>query len=108
MIHNLGSNISPSTLTRASKALAVVDIVRLQFLKDDSNDRVQSKDHHTQPSFLKDLSMIEQQLINDNVFSQIPNRQHKTFPQHKALIQTINWSNICTWLKEKIINYNTY
>jgi len=51
MIRNLGSNISPSTVTRASKALAVVDIVRLQFLKDDSNERVQNKDHHTRPSF---------------------------------------------------------
>jgi len=62
-----------------------VDIVRLQYFKDDSNERVQNKYHHTQPSFLKDLSMIEQQLINDNVFSQIPNQQHKKFPQHKPL-----------------------
>ena len=106
MIRNLGSNVSPTTVRCASKALAIVDVVRLQFLKDD-NERGQNKDHHTQPSFVKDFTMIEQQLITDKVFSQLTNRQHITFPQHKPLFQTIKWKNICTWLKDKIINYNT-
>ena len=34
MIRKLGSNVSPATVLRASKTLAVVDTVRLQFIKD--------------------------------------------------------------------------
>ena len=34
MLSNLGSNISPKTTNHAVKALAVIDGVRTQFLKD--------------------------------------------------------------------------
>lgn len=107
MIRSLSANVSPNTVKRASKALAIVDVVRMQFLKDE-NDKVQNKDYHTKPSIQKDLCMIEQQLTTDSVFKQFKNRHHKTFPNHKPLIQSINWANICKWLWDKIINYNTY
>jgi len=46
----------------ASKVLAVVDTVRLQFLKDDQNNsgqNVQNKDFYIVPSIKKDLDMIQ-------------------------------------------------
>lgn len=107
MIRSLGANVSPNTVKRASKALAIVDVVRLRFLKDEKG-KVQNKDYHTKPSIQKDLSTIEQQLITDKVFKQIQNRHHKTFPKHKPLLQSIKWTNVCKWLKDKIINYHTY
>ena len=107
MIRSLGSNVSPNMVKRASKALAIVDMVRLNFLKDEDN-KMQNKDHHTKPSFQKDLSMIEQQLATDSVFKQSQNRHYKIFRHHKPLLQSIKWTNICKWLKGKITNYNTY
>ena len=107
MIRSLGANVSPNIVKRASKALAIVDIVRLNFLKDEDN-KIQNKDHHTKPSFQKDLSMIEQQLATDSVFKQSQNRHHKTFRHHEPLLQSIKWTNICKRLKGKITNYNTY
>ena len=104
MIRSLGSNVSPNMVKRVSKALAIVDMVRLNFLKDEDN-KIQNKDHHTKPSFQKDLSMIEQQLATDSVFKQSQNRHHKTFRHHKPLLQSIKWTNICKWLKGKITNY---
>ena len=96
MIRSLGANVSPNTVKHASKALAIVDIVRLNFLKDEDN-KIQNKDHHTKPSFQKDLSMIEQQLATDSVFKQSQNRHHKTFRHHEPLLQSIKWTNICKW-----------
>ena len=107
MIRNLGANLSPTTVKRASKALSVVDGVRLRFLKD-QNCKARNKDYHTKKSIQKDLSMIEQQLITDNVFVQVENQNYKIFPHHKPLLQSIKWENISKWLKDKIINYNTY
>jgi len=107
MIRNLGANVSPGTVKPTSKALAVVDGVRLRFLRDE-NSKAQNKDHHTKRSIQKDLSMIEQQLITDNVFEQVENQNYKIFSHHKPLLQSIKWENISKWLKDKIINYNTY
>ena len=105
MIRKLGPNISPATVLRASKALAVVDIVRLQFLKDDDSlPNVENKDFHTVPSMKKDLDMILHQLTEEKVFEITDKRQHKSY-KDKPLLQSINWKNICKWCKDKIINY---
>ena len=108
MIRRLGSNVSPSTVIHASKALAVVDTVRLQFLKDDQESHVENKDYHTVPSIKKDLDMIEQQLTSEKVFDQTKKRQHKTYQNYKPLLQSINWKNVCKWCKDKTNNYSTY
>jgi len=93
MIRRLDSNVSPATVLRASKALAVVDTVRLQFLKNDLNDsayNIENKDFHTVPSIKKDLDMILQQLTEENTFEITNGRQHKDY---KPLLQSINWIN---------------
>ena len=46
IIRNLGANVSPNTVKHASNALAVVDGVRLRFLKDE-NSKAQIKDYPT-------------------------------------------------------------
>ena len=74
------------------KSIAIVDIVRLYFFKDEDN-KIQNKDHHTKPSFQKDLSMIEQQLTTDSVFKQSQNRHYKTLQHHEPFLQFIKWTN---------------
>jgi len=108
MIRKLGSNVSPPTVLRASKALAVVDTVRLQFLKDDLDNSAQNtenKDFHTTPSFKKDLDMILQQLSEQKVFEVHAGRQHKAYQDHKPLLQSIIWNYICKWCRDKILNH---
>ena len=65
MMSNLGSNILPKTTERATKALAVIDGVRTQFLKDIV---FHDKNYHSTPSSLKDISLMLQQLTTDRVF----------------------------------------
>ena len=100
--------MSPGTVLRASKALAVVDTVRLQFLKDDLNNsaqNIENKDFHTVPSIKKDLDIILQQLSEEKAFEVTNGRQHKAYQDYKPLLQSINWKDICKWCKDKIINY---
>jgi len=104
MMRNLGSNISPGTSQRAAKALAVVDIICSQFLKD--TNIPDAKDYHTIPSISKDLLMMQQQLTADEVFKPQENWHHSVYKDHKPLLSSINWRNIHKWIKERIINYN--
>ena len=60
MMRNVGSNISPHTGQHAAKALAVTDIIQLQFLK--ASNISYTKQYQTIPSILKDLLMMQQQL----------------------------------------------
>ena len=60
MMRNLSSNISPHTGQHAAKALAVTDIIHLQFLK--ATNISYTKQYQTIPSILKDLLMMQQQL----------------------------------------------
>jgi len=74
---------------RASKVLAIVDTVRLQFLKNDQNNsgkNVENKDFHTVPSIKKDLDMIQQQLKEEKILEVIDNRQHRAYKDHKLLL----------------------
>jgi len=72
------------------KALAVVDTVRLQFIKDDRDvQNVENKDFHTVPSMKKDLEMIQQQLSEEKVFELNAERRHKVYHDHKPLLQSI-------------------
>jgi len=100
MIRRLGSNVSPATVLRASKALAIIDTVRLQFLKNNLNDsahNIENKDFHTAPSIKKDLDMILQQLTEENTFEITNGRQYKAYQDYKPQLQSINWKSICKW-----------
>ena len=83
-----------------------MDSVRLNFLKnDDEAQHIENKDFHTVPSIKKDLDMIQQQLIEEKVFEIINGRRHKAYPDHKPILQSVNWDNIYKWCKAKILEH---
>jgi len=67
-----------------------------------------NKPFHSCPSINSDLGKIVQQLEKDEVFTLKPKRQYTAFPNHKPLLQDINWDNITEWVKEKIIQTDYY
>jgi len=105
MIRKLGSNVSPETVLCVSKALAVVDTVRLNFLKDDDEAQHNNKDFHTVLSIKKGLDMIQQQLIEEKVFEIIKDRRHKAYPDHNPILPSVNWDKISKWCKAKILKH---
>ena len=106
MTRNLGSNVSPHTTQRAAKALAVTDVIRMQFLK--ATDMSDNKQHHTIPSISKDLLIMQQQLTAERVFKLLECRNHSVhiYKDHKPLFTSINWNGINKWIRERIVNYN--
>ena len=106
MIKNLGSNVTPKTVQRASKAFGIVNQICSKF-KEETGVKV-NKLFHSSPSFNADLSKIVQQFEKDEVFTITPQRQYTAFPDHKPLLLDINWDNITEWIKEKIIQLDSY
>ena len=106
MMRNLGSNVSPHTIQCAAKALAVTDVIRMQFLK--TTDMSDNKQHHTIPSISKDLLIMQQQLTAERVFKLRECRHNSVhiYKDHKPLFTSINWNHINKWIRERIVNYN--
>ena len=102
MMRNLGSNITPATVSRSAKTLGIIEQVCSQFSQEIG---VETKDFHTIPSIEKDLSRLQQLLMDQEIFKVKPGRQHNFYPKHKPCMQSINWEKIREWVKEKIINY---
>ena len=102
MMRNFGSNITPATVARSAKALGIIEQVCSQFSQEIG---VETKDFHTIPSIEKDLSRLQQLLIDQEIFKVKPGRRHNFYPKHKPCMQSINWEKIQEWVKEKIVNY---
>ena len=106
MMRNLRSNISPFTGQYAAKALAVTDVIHLQFLK--ATNISDTKQCYTISSILKDLlMMMQQQLTAEGAFKPQENRHHSAhiYKDHKALLSSNNWKGINKWIKQRIVNY---
>ena len=101
MTRNLGSNVSPHMTQRAAKALAVTNVIHMQFLK--ATDMSDNKQHHTIPSISKDLLIMQQQLTAECVFKLQESRHHSVhiYKGHKPLFTSINWNGINTWIKKE-------
>jgi len=102
MMQNLGSNITPTTVKHSAKALGIIEYVCCQFAEDIGTE---VKDFHTIPSVEKDLSRIQQQLIDQEKFKIKHGRQHSAYQNHKPLLQSINWEKFQEWVKERVNNY---
>ena len=101
MLHHLGSNITPASVLRASRALGAVQTVCTNF-KDISHDT----DFHSRPSFEKDLMKISDELESVQVFKKKENRQYRGFKKHKPRMSSVDWKKVTKWAKEQILNYS--
>jgi len=66
MMRGLGSNITPQSIQRASKALGVIEAVCVNF--ENTSSITATKDYHSMPSFEKDLQKLKEQLVAHEVF----------------------------------------
>ena len=66
MLHGLGSNITPESVQRTSRALGMIKAVCTNF--EEVSNITPTKDYHSTPSFEKDLLKLQQQLVAQEVF----------------------------------------
>ena len=106
MMRGLGSNITPQCVERASKALGIVEEVCTNFEK--SSNINPTKDYHSVPSFERDLQRLKEQLVAEEVFIIKEGRHHQRFRKHEQFLSSINWKKMNDWVKQQILNYDTY
>ena len=86
VLRNLGSNITPVSITRAGKSLETVHHVCETFEQETSGKTI--TDYHPYREFGKDLNKVLKTLEEVEVFVPQGNRWHPTFPQLKhALLE---------------------
>ena len=106
MLHHLGSNITPASVLRASRALGAVQSVCTNF--EDSSGISLGTGFHSRPSFEKDLTKITEELELAQIFKQKDNRQYHSFKKHKPRMSSVDWKKVSSWVKEQILNYHAY
>lgn len=103
VISNMESNIKPSSITRAARALGIVDEICRSFRDSLSVDDV--SDIHHKPLFAKDLKMLTDILRDKRVFDVIPGRRHAFISKSNSLplLERVNDENIQDWIIERIV-----
>ena len=104
MLHHLGSNVTPESVLRASRALGAIESICSNF--NEISDIPLESDHHSRPSYEADFLKIQAQLENEEVFHHKGNRFHAGFKNHKALLNSVKWGKYLEWVKEQVMNYN--
>jgi len=106
MMRGLGSNITPQSIQRASKALGVIESVCTNF--ENTTNIAATKDYHSMPSFERDLQKLKEQLVAQDIFSVQQRRRHKGYKNHKQLLNHIDWEKYKKWVEHHISNYDIY
>ena len=76
IIRHMGSNVQPSTLVRAAKAIGVVHDVCTIFEKEVKG--LKNSGRHSKPSLTKDYKRIFGQLMESKVYDIVPNLSHSS------------------------------
>lgn len=105
MMRGLGSNITPGSVQRASKALGMIETVCSNF--EEVSNITPNKDYHSMASFERDLQQLREQLVAEEVFVIKKGWYHQGFSKHKQLLSSFNWK-MTEWAKEQVVNYDTY
>ena len=106
MLRQLGSNIIPESIQRASRALGAIESVCSNF--EEVSEILPESNHHSKPSYENDFVKLQEQLENEQVFSNKGNHQHHGFKKHKPLMSSLNWKKYSNWVKEQVVNYDAY
>jgi L1 cell adhesion molecule like protein len=101
VISHLESNIQPSTLIRAAKAIGIID--RICTLFNEKVGGTEDSDHHSKPSSYKDFSLICESLKEIQVFRQLPSRKHKFITIKECLLESVKVEDIADWIIDRII-----
>ncbi len=103
VLRNLGSNIQPHSIVRASKAIGVVHSVSSALESELMPSKRESSKHAT-PSMVKDIETVVTVLKEVGIFDKIKNRKHASLKFQKGVLTSIDRENVATRLLEKALN----
>ena len=96
IINNMGSNVTKSSFKQAAASINVVNHISQKF------EEVQSKpnsNRHPYPNFEKDLSVLVQCLLDNEVFKVTSGRKHSSFQFKHGLLEKFETAKLKEWIK---------
>lgn len=101
IVSGVGANITEDIVVQASKSLNAVDQICQTF--DNVTNIKPESIHHTKKSSDQDLKRAVNQLASEShVFSYIPGRKHKAFPNMQPnLVRSVDVKKLSEWLDQK-------
>ena len=100
VFRNLGANVNPKAIIRASKTIGIVDSI-CSIFEEQFGQKVSGR--HVIPSFKKDQDIVIKTLEGANVFKIEKNKHHKTFQFKKGLISVFDKGKTTDWIFEKVL-----
>ena len=101
VLTRMESNVKPSSVTRAARAIGVVDEICRSF--GNEMGRQDDSDKHRKPSYIKDYKLILDELDAIDIYKNIPNRKHKNIFLKKNILESVNVDKYTDWIVERII-----
>ena len=80
--------MKPSSVTRAARAIGVVDEICRSF--GNEMGRQDDSDKHRKPSYIKDYKLILDELDAIDIYKNIPNRKHKNIFLKKNILEYVD------------------
>lgn len=95
-VHNVGSNKTDTSLERIGRSISPVYEAVAAF--DEDNDVSYASGKHSVPRRSEDRKQLIKALVQNNVFTHIPGREHKSFPKFSCnlmkgvdKVKTLKW-----------------
>lgn len=100
IVCGVGANVNEELIVEASKSLHAVDSICEHF--DTITSIRPDSVHHTRKSCEQDMKAIVKQLSESQVFSYIPGRKHRAFPNIKPnLVRSTDTKALFEWIHQK-------
>ena len=99
-IRNLKSNKTPRSISRIGRAIGTLAPLLDNF--DEENSVHLSSSKYRKPSASKDICIVVEHLIKDEVFSITPGRKLKHFKKPKDLFSTVSNKDLLTWMVSRL------
>ena len=96
VIRNMGSNIQPSSLTKAAKAIGIVNNICSVFENEVRGK--ESAQHHPIPSYRKDLQTVITILAEENVLQNQGRRSYSSFKFKCGILDDFDEEKLMSWL----------
>ena len=100
-MRHLRSNVKPSTIQRAAKAIGIVDDICGAFNKSLGVSTDSTK--HSTPSYNKDFKRVLDQLTECEIFCDQRNRSYKKFSFTNCLLEKTDHDSVTQWIVENVI-----
>jgi len=100
----LSNSLYPcNAISRVAQSIGVLHYICDNF--EEQNDVDGEADKHNPPNFMKDVEIVEEALIEMEVFDVKAKRKHQSFPNFNAILQQCPPNHLKIWIQDRIITY---